>query len=334
MFRLLARIFIREAGGERKARESYTLLAGIVGIFCNALMFVSKLVIGILTQSIAIIGDAINNFSDVSSSLVAVLSAKVSSKEADENHPFGHGRFEYIASLIIAFIIVLVGFEVLKRSVGKIIAPANPEFSVWGLAIMIGALLLKLWMFQFNRYVGKRFDSPVNFAVAADSMNDVLGTAAIVLSIALGPFTLLPLDGIAGVIVSLYIMYSGYRMGREMIDHLMGTAPSPETVAQMIGILRSDSRILDVHHCKMHDYGVGQIVCSVHVDMDETQSFVQAHDVIDRLEQRVQREMGIDLVIHIDPVRCTDAECENNPIHCNKPDCAARTIRPGKGENE
>lgn len=291
-------------------REAYGVFSGVLGILCNILLFITKLIIGILTQSIAITSDAFNNLMDTGSSIVAIVGAKLSNRDADQEHPFGHGRFEYIASLIISFIIALVGFELFKSAMGKIINPIEVKTNAILISILIGSLLIKLWMFAYNRYIGNLIDSSVNKATAADSLNDVIATGAVILSTLLDPFVGIPLDGIAGVVVSILIMYTGYGIAKETVRVLLGMSPSEEIVSRIMEIVTSNPYIKGAHDLKVHDYGPGRSIASIHTELSNQTNIVKAHAIIDGLEKKVMRELGIDLVIHVDPI----GEDEVGPI--------------------
>jgi len=293
-----------------EVREAYGVLAGFLGIGCNISLFAVKLTLGLMMNSIAIISDAFNNLSDTGSSLVAVVGAKLSGREADLEHPYGHGRFEYVASLVISFIILLVGFELLKSSVSKILTPEPVSFN-WILTfILILSVLVKAWMYSYNRYIGNLISSSVNHATAADSLNDVIATSAVILTTIVGNFIDFPLDGIAGTVVSCLVMMTGYNIAKDTVSLLLGMSPSEETVTQIYEIIESNEYIVGAHDLKVHDYGPGRKIASIHTELSDQTNIVRAHQIVDGLEKRVLKELGIDLVIHVDPI----GEDEVGPI--------------------
>lgn len=304
MIRILIKIFVKDYKNteNKTVREAYGVLSGVVGIICNLFLFGVKLTIGLFMNSIAITSDAFNNLSDTGSSLITILGAKLSNRVPDEEHPFGHGRFEYISSLLIAFIIMLVGFELLKSSFDKILNPEKVEFN-WILILILSlSILIKIWMYFYNRYIGKAIGSKVNQAAAYDSLNDVVATSAIILTTIVGKFIDFPIDGIAGLVVSFIIMLTGYGVAKDTVNVLLGMSPSSEIVDKIHDRILECDFIEGVHDLKVHDYGPGRIIASVHVEMSDTISIVKAHNEIDKVEKRIHKELGIDIVIHVDPM--------------------------------
>lgn len=283
-------------------RMRYGVLSGVLGIFCNLILFLMKLAVGVLTNSIAILADAFNNFTDMGASLIAVISACLSNRKADADHPLGHGRFEYVSALMIAFIILLVGVELLKESIVRIFEPQAPMMTPWAIVVLVFSLIVKLWMYAYNRYIGHYIGSAVNLAVSRDSLNDFFATTVILLAVIMGQCIDFPVDAIAGAFLAVYIMKSGYEVARDTVDVLLGKAPSEESVQNLKSILLSDSRIQGAHDLMIHDYGPGYSVASVHVEVSGALSFIEVHDIIDRLENRIRQELDIDMVIHVDPV--------------------------------
>lgn len=312
MIKILIKTFIKDYNNTNdiKVRESYGTLAGIIGIICNLILFSTKLTIGFMMNSIAISSDAFNNLSDTGSSMVALIGARLSGKDPDFEHPYGHGRFEYIASLIISFIIMLVGVELLKSSFEKVINPEPITFNPYLTAILVLSILIKVWMFSYNRYIGLKIDSGVNRATAADSLNDVIATSAVVITTMIGHVSKLYLDGYAGMVVSLLIIYAGFQIAKETVNVLLGTSPSEEVVASIHAIIESNKDIVGIHDLKVHDYGPGRTVASVHTELSDQTNLVKAHSIIDGLEKKIFRELGIDIVIHVDPI----GENEVGPI--------------------
>ncbi len=312
MIKILIKTFVKDYNNtsDIKVREAYGTLAGIIGIICNMILFSTKLTIGFLMNSIAISSDAFNNLSDIGSSMVALIGAKLSGKDPDFEHPYGHGRFEYIASLIISFIIMLVGIELLKSSFDKVLNPDPITFNPILIAILVLSILIKVWMFSYNRYIGHKIDSGVNRATAADSLNDVIATSAVVLTTLIGQVFELYLDGYAGVVVSLLIIYAGFQIAKDTVNVLLGMSPSEEVVEAINTIIKGNSNIVGVHDLKVHDYGPGRTVASVHAELSDQTNLVKAHSIIDGLEKKIFKELGIDIVIHVDPI----GENEVGPI--------------------
>lgn len=304
MIQFLIRFFIKnyESVDQPSVREHYGILSGVLGLICNLLLFFIKLTIGLLMNSIAILSDAFNNFTDMGASLVILVGAKMSNKRADKEHPYGHGRYEYIASLVIAFIILLVGLELFKSAFSKILTPEPVAFKWSLIIILIASIAVKLWMFSYNRYIGKKIDSSVNRATAVDSLNDVVATSAVIFSAVVGNYVDFPIDGIAGVIVSVMIVKTGYDVAKDTVNLLLGTSPSQETVDRITTLILENNHIGGLHDLKVHDYGPGRKIASVHVEISEQMNLIEAHHEIDLLEQKILSEMGIDIVIHVDPV--------------------------------
>jgi cation diffusion facilitator family transporter len=304
MIKVIIKKFVKnhEKVEDSTVRESYGILAGVIGVICNIFLFGVKLTIGLIMNSIAITSDAFNNLSDTGSSLVAIVGAKLSGRDADQEHPFGHGRFEYIASLIISFIIVLVGFELLKSSIDKIIHPESLSFNLVLMIILILSVFVKVWMYSYNRYIGKVINSSVNRANASDSLNDVIATSAVIITTLLGQFIDFPLDGIAGVIVSLLIMYTGYGVAKDTVNVLLGMSPSEELVERIHQLIDSNEHIVGSHDLKVHDYGPGRTIASIHAELSDQTDIVKAHSIIDALEKLIMAELCIDIVIHVDPI--------------------------------
>lgn len=304
MTNTLIRLFIRDADNTRDARvrEQYGVLSGAVGIACNVFLFALKLVIGFLTGSISIAADAFNNLSDGLSCLISIFGFKVSGKAPDAKHPFGYGRTEYIAGLIVAFIIVLVGVEFLKTSFDRIIHPEPVAFSVVLLVILAVSMLVKLWMGAFNSKIGGRIESPVLMAAGQDSRNDVITTAVVVLGMVAGRFTTLPVDGYVGLLVALFIIWAGIGIVRDTVAPLLGEAADPEVARNIEEIVRESDYIVGVHDLIVHNYGAGRSLASLHAEVPSDSDFVAVHEVIDEAEKRVWQRTGVYLVIHMDPI--------------------------------
>lgn len=308
MIRFFVRHFVKnyEDTGNKNVRESYCVLGGILGSVCNLILFAVKLVIGMAMNSIAIMSDAFNNLSDMGSCFVAIIGAKMANRRPDKEHPFGHGRIEYISSLIVSFLIMLVGFELLKSSVSKIIHPEEISFSLPMIIILALSLLVKFWMFTAYSYIGKAISSSVMTASARDSINDVISTSAVIIATVIGYFLPFRVDGIIGLVVAVYIIIGGFKIAKETVDLLLGTPSPKETGKKIEELLMSHEEICGIHDLIVHDYGPGRIFASVHAEVPEDGDIVHIHEVIDAAERQVFEETGIQLVIHMDPVSVND----------------------------
>lgn len=304
MIKFLTKLFIKDCENvsDKTVRQNYCILGGILGALCNMFLFALKLVIGTIMNSIAVTSDAFNNLSDMGSCFVAIIGAKMSNRLPDREHPFGHGRIEYISSLIVSFIILIVGFELLQGSAEKIRNPEPLNFSVIMIIILSASVLVKLWMFFCYRYIALKIDSTVMKATARDSINDVISTGAVIIATAAGKFLPFSIDGFAGVIIALYIMYGGVNLAKETIDLLLGQPPSKEVTDSLKNILLSKEEISGVHDLIVHDYGPGRIFASVHAEVADDSDIVHIHEVIDAAEREIFMETGIVTVIHTDPV--------------------------------
>lgn len=304
MTKALIRLFIRDAENTRDARvrEQYGVLSGAVGIACNVFLFILKVVIGLVTGSISIAADAFNNLSDGLSCMISIVGFKVSGKAPDEKHPFGYGRTEYIAGLVVAFIIVLVGFEFFKTSIDRILHPAPVAFSLVLVVILAISMLVKLWMGAFNVQIGRRIDSPVLMAAGQDSRNDVITTGVVILGMVAGQFTTLPVDGYVGVLVAAFIVWAGFGIARDTVAPLLGEAADPEIAKNIEKLVMASEYIVGVHDLIVHNYGAGRWLASLHAEVPSDSDFVAVHEVIDEAEKRVWQRTGVYLVIHMDPI--------------------------------
>lgn len=305
MIKFLVKTFITDSENTQNAsvREKYSVLGGILGIICNLFLFLLKISIGFFIGSIAIISDALNNLSDTGSSLISIIGAKFSNKKPDREHPFGHGRFEYISSLIVAFIILLVGFELLKAGVDKIIHPESVTLNFVMIVILTLSVLVKVWMYSYNKYLGKKINSSILIAASRDSLNDVISTLVLICTAVLSDFFKIPhLDGIAGTVVSLLIIRSGIEIAHDTIGMLLGSPPSKDTTDKITSLISSEKHIVGVHDLIVHDYGPGRVMASVHAEVPDNCNIVEIHEVIDALEKKIESEMGIHMVIHMDPI--------------------------------
>ena len=310
MTEFLVRRLVRGAQNteDPAVREAYGRLAGIVGVVCNVLLFVGKFLLGTLTGSVAITADAVNNLSDASSSIVTLIGFRLAAKPADEGHPFGHHRIEYLAGLAVAAMILLIGAELVKTSIGKILHPADVECTAATILVLLASILVKLWLARFNRTLGKKISSPALMATAADSRNDVITTAAVLLCAVLAAATGLRLDGYVGLLVALFILWSGWSAAKDTISPLLGEPASEELVQSISRLILSHEKILGIHDLMVHDYGPGQCFASVHAEMDSREDPLLCHDVLDDIERDALRELRVHLVIHYDPIVTDDAE--------------------------
>lgn len=309
MTNALIRIFIKDRDNVRdvRVRERYGVLSGAVGIACNLFLFVLKVLIGLFTGSISIAADAFNNLSDGLSCLISIVGFKVSGREPDAKHPFGYGRTEYIAGLIVSFIIVIVGFEFFKTSFSRILHPEPIAFSAVLTVILAISMLVKLWMGTFNHRIGTLIDSPVLMAARQDSLNDVITTGVVVVGMIAGRFTTLPVDGYIGVLVALFILWAGFGIARDTVAPLLGEAADPEIVRTIENIVMEADHIVGVHDVIVHNYGAGRTLASLHAEVPSDADFVAVHEVIDEAEKRVWHKTGVYLVIHMDPVDVNNA---------------------------
>ncbi len=300
---LIKRLTARDNIASAETRTKVCMYAGIMGIICNLALFVLKFMIGVAMKSIAIISDAFNNLSDTGSSIVSIIGAKLSRKKPDKEHPFGHGRYEYISSLIVSFIIILVGVELFKGSVQKIINPEGIVMSPWLLGFLCLSLPIKFWMYRFNLTMGRTVNSGAVLATAKDSLNDVVATSAVIFTSVVGKFIdFPPLDGIVGTVVSLMIIYSGFGITSDTIGLLLGTTPDPEISKCIRSMIMDTEGVVGVHDLIVHDYGPGRVIASVHAEVPDDCNIVEIHEVIDALEHRINDELDIHIVIHMDPI--------------------------------
>ena len=304
MIKFLSKVFIKNYDDVKNSevRSAYGVFGGILGIICNIILFIIKIVIGFTINSIAIISDAFNNLSDIGSSAVTLIGAKLSSQKPDKEHPFGHGRIEYICSLIVSFIIITMGFELIKSSVSKIINPTAPTFNLIMIIILALSIFVKLWMYFSMKYLGNKIDSDVLRATSADSLSDVFATSTIIFSVALCKIFPPVIDGVAGLIVSALICVTGVKISWDTINTLLGASPDPELSGKIREILSSSDEVLGIHDLIIHDYGPGRCLASVHAEVSSEKSAIYLHEIIDELEVRIFEEVGVETVIHTDPI--------------------------------
>ncbi len=312
MTNLLLKIFVKDCTDLKSssARASVGMLSGAVGIVCNILLFVLKLFIGTVAGSVSVTADAMNNLSDATSSIVTLIGFRLAKMPADEDHPYGHARYEYLSGLAVAAMIVIIGFELAKTSVEKIISPSAVELSVYACIALVGSVAVKLWLCIFNRKLGKSINSSALLATSADSRNDAVATMAVLIAGIIELVFHIQIDGIMGLLVALFILYSGITLAKDTISPLLGENASPELKELIIGVMRTCPEVLGYHDLMVHDYGPGQRFASIHVEMDHKADPLYCHELIDSLERNCLEEHNIHLVIHYDPVVTGDEELD------------------------
>lgn len=295
---------------DANVRTSVGKLSGIVGILNNLFLFVIKFLIGTIVHSVSIQADGVNNLTDAGSNIISILSFHLSNKPADKDHPFGHERTETIASLFVGILILVLGFETAKESISKVIHPGSIDFRLASVIILLVSIIVKFWMYTYNKKLSKTYDSSLLEATALDSISDVCGTTAVLVSTLLSPVLHFNLDGYMGIVVSGIILYGAYGLLRDMINSLIGEAPDPELVHNIVDMIMAHPAILGVHDMMLHNYGPNKIFASAHVEVDSSKDIFETHDHIDNIEREVKENMNIDLVLHMDPVKVNDPETE------------------------
>lgn len=308
----LVRRFIKNYQDTKDAnvRTNVGKLSGIVGIFSNLFLFVIKFVIGTIVHSVSIQADGVNNLTDAGSNIISILSFHLANKPADKDHPFGHERTETIASLFVGILILVLGFETAKESISKVIHPGSIDFRIASVIILLISIIVKFWMYAYNKKLSKTYDSSLLEATALDSISDACGTTAVLVSTLLSPVLHFNLDGYMGIVVSGIILYGAYGLLRDMINSLIGEAPDPELVHNIVDMIMAHPAILGVHDMMLHNYGPNKIFASAHVEVDSSKDIFETHDHIDNIEREVKENMNIDLVLHMDPVKVNDPETE------------------------
>lgn len=291
-----------------KIRDSYGYLGGITGIIINFILFVTKLFVGIVSHSISVTADAFNNLSDVASSVITILGFKLASKPADEEHPFGHGRIEYLSGLVVSFMVMLVGIEFLKSSYDRIIHPAKVIFELIPFMFILLSIGAKIWLSRFNNYIGKTINSSALQASSLDALGDVFTSSTVAVSLLLSKFITYPIDGFIGILISLFILYSGYTLIKDTLNPLLGQAPDQELVKGITEGVTSYDYISGVHDLIVHNYGPGRIMASVHAEVPCDVSIIKIHEIIDRAEKEISKKLNIYLVIHMDPINTDDKD--------------------------
>ncbi len=310
MTKLLLSLFVHNYNdpAQPQVRAAVGKLSGVIGIVCNLLLFIMKLVVGTLAGSVSITADAMNNLSDATSSIVTLIGFKLAEKPADEDHPYGHARYEYLSGLAVAAMIIVIGFELGRTSVEKILHPTAVVFSFPVVIVLLSSIAVKLWLSLFNRHLGNHIHSSTLLATSADSRNDVVATAAVLLAALIEHWTNLQIDGFMGLGVALFILYSGAMLAKETISPLLGETASPQLRELIVNVVSSDPKVLGYHDLMVHDYGPGQRFASMHVEMDQSENVLECHERIDNLERRCLQDHNVHLVLHYDPVVTGDEE--------------------------
>ena len=297
----------KEAAATTKGRQAVGMRASVVGIVLNTLLCAAKAAIGLAAGSISIVADAVNNLSDAASNVISLLGFKMASKPADAGHPYGHGRYEYLAGLSVAVLVLVVGVELARGSIEKLLNPAPVEYSAVLVAILLLSIAVKLWMMLFNAQVGKKIDSGVLTAASVDSRNDVITTAAVLAAAGVSYFTGFELDGWVGLAVAAFILWSGVELVRDAVDPLLGKPADPETIKLIENKMLSYKGILGIHDLIVHDYGPGRVFASIHAEVDSSVDILMSHELIDAIEQDFLENEGLAVVIHLDPIVTSDA---------------------------
>ena len=310
MTKLLLRLFVKnhENSEDMAVRASVGKLAGATGIICNIILFLGKLIAGLLAGSVAIVADAVNNLSDASSSVVTLLGFRLAQRPADQDHPYGHARYEYLSGLMVAVLILVIGVELVKSSVGKIIHPEAIDFSLLTVGILVASVLVKLWMSMFFGALGKRINSLTLQATSVDSRNDVVSTIAVLAGCLVGYVFHVNIDGFVGLLVALFILYSGVNIVKETISPLLGKQADEVLVEKIKSLVFSHGEVLNVHDLLIHDYGPGRCFASIHAEVSAKLDPMKVHDILDNIECEVLDKLNVHLVIHYDPVLPDDDE--------------------------
>ena len=312
MIRLFAKLFIKNNKDykDQTVREQYGILCGGFGIFLNVILFALKFIFGTIAASVAMVADAFNNLSDAASSIVQILGFKLASKKPDSQHPFGHGRLEYVSGLAISFFILLMGFELIKSSITKLINPEPQNYNLFSILVMGFAILIKFYMYLYNHQIAKKIDSVTMEATAKDSFSDMISTSVVIVSIIISRFTSFPIDGVAGIIVGAFILKTGYEAAKDTIGPLLGNPPSKELVEEIEKELLQHKPIIGMHDLIVHDYGPGRMMISLHAEVPGDMNIFDLHDVIDVAEVMISRKFNCSVVIHMDPIDTNNTRLE------------------------
>ncbi len=304
MTALLLKLFASkgEDTSSPEVRHAYGALSGGVGILCNLLLFASKIAAGILTASVSVVADAFNNLSDAASSIITIIGFKLANKPADSEHPYGHGRYEYISGFIISLLIMLMALELFKSSAVKIIHPEAPEFSAVSVCILVVSIAVKFWLAKFNKRLGNKINSSALLATSADSRNDCIVTLAVLISILMGSLYNINIDGFAGLVVAVFVFKAGIDAASDTLRPLLGQAPDPEFVKAIEEEVLKEKRIRGIHDMHIHDYGPGRLLVSLHAEIPADMNIMEAHDAIDGAEERIKRKYNCEISIHMDPI--------------------------------
>ena len=307
MISLLARLFLKPEGRDETAlRKGYGILCGAVGIGLNILLFAGKFFAGTIAGSIAITADAFNNLSDAGSSFVTLLGFQLAGQKPDSDHPFGHGRIEYLSGLAVSMLIILMGFELAKSSLDKILHPAPVDSSWLVIVILCVSICVKLYMAFYNRSLGKKLNAPAMLATAADSLSDSIATTAVLIATLVGRFSGLMIDGWCGILVAAFILWSGFNAAKDTVNPLLGTPPTHEFVEQIKELVMAHPAIIGIHDLIVHDYGPGRVMISLHADVSASENVLDLHDEIDNVESELREKLGCEAVIHMDPIVTDD----------------------------
>ena len=342
MTHLLIRLFVPGAdrASEQTIRLRYGQLAGIVGITANVLLCLVKLLAGIVTHSISVMADAVNNLTDALSSVISLISFHLSGKEPDKEHPFGYGRTEYIAGLFVSMLIIFVGFQFVKSSAERILHPSAVLFSWSSILLLVVSMLVKLWLGLFNRRIGKAIDSPVLMAAMQDSLNDVITTGVVVLGMIASRFTTLPVDGYVGIVVAAFILYAGYGLAKDALSPLIGEKADPELVQEIHELVTSYDDVLGIHDLIAHNYGAGRWFASVHAEVPSDGDMIAIHETIDAIEQQALKSLNVFLVIHMDPIEINNERVQTvrsqteQVLHAIDPTLSMHDFRMVDGEHQ
>lgn len=308
MTKFLVKAFIKESDNpnDPSVRRKFGILSGVTGIICNTILFFAKFFVGLVTSSIAVTADAFNNLSDAGASIITLACFKVAGNPADSEHPFGHGRIEYISGLVVSVAIIITGLGFIKSSIEKIFSPEPVNFSMFSVVILLASLALKLWMGLFNKKLGNMINSSAMKAAAIDSLTDVAATGAILLSMGITYFTGIYVDAYAGIIVALFILLTGTGMIRETLGPLLGQAPDPELVSDINELVMSHPEVMGIHELMVHNYGPGKSVISLHAEMPANIDILSLHDVVDVIEKELKNKFNCQAIIHLDPIVTDD----------------------------
>ena len=309
MTNLLINLFIKDKNvKDTKVRTKYGTLSSITGIIVNFILSIVKVVIGVISNSMSIISDGLNNITDAGSSVITMIGFKMSQKKVDNDHPWGHGRMEYISAFIVDMLIVLVGIELFKSSVDKIINPTMPDISTVTIIILVIAIIAKLWLFVFYRKIAKIINSEAIKGNAYDSVSDVISTFVVLLSAIVAKFANISIDGYVSILVSIFILFTGFKALKETVDILLGTKPDPELVEGIEKFTKKYDMIVGIHDMMIHDYGPGRKIVSFHAEIPANSDICMAHDIIDQMEQDIYDEFNCITTIHMDPIEVDDEE--------------------------